>query len=197
MYLDSILREYRMAPVPEDSALRRKLDAQDKGFLKKYFLSLCPNAHNSTDLMERNRLIRAIEIAEFSRAHSQIAGPPVTVTPLVFGIHLDRKELRRRITIRLQARLQAGMIDEVQRLHDRGIAWERIESFGLEYRYIGRYLQRKIDREEMIQTLNTRIQQFAKRQETWFRGMEKKGVFIHWIDGIDEGAALRLIAGSA
>lgn len=197
MYLDSILREYRMAPVPEDSALRRKLDAQDKGFLKKYFLSLCPNAHNSTDLMERNRLIRAIEIAEFSRAHPQIAGPPVTVTPLVFGIRLDRKELRRRITIRLQARLQAGMIDEVQRLHDRGIAWERIESFGLEYRYIGRYLQRKIDREEMIQTLNTRIQQFAKRQETWFRGMEKKGVFVHWIDGIDEGSALRLIAGSA
>ncbi len=121
--------------------------------------------------------------------------PPVTVSPLVIGIRCDRNELRRKITLRLQNRLESGMIDEVQRLHDRGIAWKRLESFGLEYRYISLYLQQKITREEMFQTLNTRIHQFAKRQETWFRRMERCGVRIHWIEGADEDAALGLMAG--
>jgi len=136
-----------------------------------------------------------MEIAEFSREHPHAAEPPVTVSPLVIGIRCDRNDLRRKITHRLQSRLETGMIDEVRRLHDRGIAWERLESFGLEYRYISLYLQEKITREEMVQTLNTRIHQFAKRQETWFRRMERNGVRICWIEGADEDVALALIAG--
>jgi tRNA dimethylallyltransferase len=195
LYLDSVLRGYRMPVVPENQRLREKLAGEGMESLRRRFRSLCPDVHNTTDLLERKRLIRAMEIAEFSREHSHAAEPPVTVSPLVIGIRCDRNDLRRKITLRLQSRLEAGMIDEVRRLHDRGIAWERLESFGLEYRYISLYLQEKITREEMFQTLNTRIHQFAKRQETWFRGMEKNGVRIRWIDGPDEDAARSLIAG--
>ena len=193
LYLDSVLRGYRMAPVPLNASLRERLTGYDMESLRRYFLSIQRVAHNSTDLLERERLIRAIEIAEFSRDHPTAALQSIQIEPLVIGICLEREELRRKITLRLQTRLQAGMIDEVKRLHDRGVNWERFESFGLEYRYISRYLQHKISHEEMFQILNTRIRQFAKRQETWFRGMGKKGVPIHWMDGPDEEAAFRLI----
>ncbi len=193
LYLDSVLRGYRMAPVPLNASLRERLTGYDMESLRRYFLSIQRDAHNSTDLLERERLIRAIEIAEFSRDHPTAALQSIQIEPLVIGICLEREELRRKITLRLQTRLQAGMIDEVKRLHDRGVNWERFESFGLEYRYISRYLQHKISHEEMFQILNTRIRQFAKRQETWFRGMGKKGVPIHWMDGPDEEAAFRLI----
>jgi len=196
LYLDSVLRGYRMAPVPLNASLRERLTGYDMESLRRYFLSIQRDAHNSTDLLERERLIRAIEIAEFSRDHPTAALPSIKIEPLVIGICLEREELRRKITLRLQTRLQAGMIDEVKRLHDRGVNWERLESFGLEYRYISRYLQHKISHEEMFQILNTRIRQFAKRQETWFRGMGKKGVPIHWMDGPDEEAAFRLIMDS-
>ena len=196
LYLDSVLRGYRMAPVPLNASLRERLTGYDMESLRRYFLSIQRDAHNSTDLLERERLIRAIEIAEFSRDHPTAALPSIQIEPLVIGICLEREELRRKITLRLQTRLQAGMIDEVKRLHDRGVNWERLESFGLEYRYISRYLQHKISHEEMFQILNTRIRQFAKRQETWFRGMGKKGVPIHWMDGPDEEAVFRLIMDS-
>jgi len=196
LYLDSVLRGYRMAPVPLNASLRERLTGYDMESLRRYFLSIQRDAHNSTDLLERERLIRAIEIAEFSRDHPTAALQSIQIEPLVIGICLEREELRRKITLRLQTRLQAGMIDEVKRLHDRGVNWERLESFGLEYRYISRYLQHKISHEEMFQILNTRIRQFAKRQETWFRGMGKKGVPIHWMDGPDEEAAFRLIMDS-
>jgi len=195
LYLDSVIRGYRMPAVPENQRLREKLAGEGMESLRRRFRSLCPDVHNTTDLLERERLIRPIEIAEFSREHPHAAEPPVPVSPLVIGIRCDRNDLRRKITLRLQSRLEAGMIDEVRRLHDRGIAWERLESFGLEYRYVSLYLQQKITREEMFQTLKTRIHQFAKRQETWFRGMEKNGVRIRWIEGADEDAALGLIAG--
>jgi tRNA dimethylallyltransferase len=194
LYLDSILRGYRMPAVPENRDLRVKLAGEEMESLRRRFRSLCPDLHNTTDLHERKRLIRAIEIADFTRTHSRASESPITVSPLVIGIRSDRNELRRKITIRLQDRLEAGMIEEVRRLHDRGVGWERLDSFGLEYRYIALYLQGKLTWEEMFQTLNTRIHQFAKRQVTWFRRMERNGVRIHWIEGADESAALGLIA---
>ena len=119
--------------------------------------------------------------------HHQGPGLRIPISPLVLGIRCERETLRRKITDRLEARLAAGMIDEVRALHEKGLGWERIDSFGLEYRYIGLYLQGKITREEMFRILNTRIHQFAKRQETWFRRMEKNGVRIHWIESDDTG----------
>ena len=195
LYLDAVLRGYRMAAVPENPELRAGLAAESMASLRQRYRSCCPDAHNTTDLLERSRLIRAIEIAEFSEAHPPALVTPVAISPLIIGIRCERHELRRRITCRLQSRLEGGMIEEVRGLHDRGIAWERLDSFGLEYRYISLYLQGKMTREEMFATLNTRIHQFAKRQETWFRRMEKAGVPIHWIEGADEEAALRLMTG--
>ncbi len=190
LYLDAALRGYPMKEVPADQALRSELAGKDLDSLRLRYRNLCPAPHNTTDWQERERIIRAIEIAEFARAHPGDPGPLPTLAPLVLGIRCERSELRRRITDRLRTRLEAGMIEEVADLHARGVGWERIESFGLEYRFIALYLQKRIAREEMFRTLNTRIHQFAKRQETWFRRMEKNGIRIHWIDGADERAAL-------
>jgi tRNA dimethylallyltransferase len=185
-----------MAAVPENAGLREQLAGEEMELLRQRLLELRPETHNSTDLTEKSRLIRAIEIAQYSKAHPA-EGETASLLPLVIGISCPREELRRRITARLQARLKAGMVEEVRRLHDLGLAWQRLEAFGLEYRYIAWHLQGKMAEQEMFETLNTRIHQFAKRQETWFRGMEKKGVPIHWIDGADEAAALRVLTGPA
>jgi tRNA dimethylallyltransferase len=193
LYLDAVIRGYRMLAVPEDQNLRESLSTEGVESLQRRLLSLSPAVHNTTDLMVRERLIRAIEIAEFTRDHPDDTGTRVPISPLVIGIRCERQELRKRITARLDARLEAGMIEEVRRLSEKGIAWARIESFGLEYRYAGRYIQGQMTFKTMYQTLNTRIWQYAKRQETWFKRMEKKGVHIHWIDGADEDAAISLI----
>ncbi len=197
LYLDSVLRGYRMTEVPENQKLREELEGVGMEALRTRFLSLCPDAHNTTDLLERKRLIRAIEIAEYSRNHPCEPESTIMISPFVIGIRHERTALRRNITIRLQSRMESGMIDEVHRLHKDGISWERIDAFGLEYRYIGLYLRGEINYETMFEILNTRIHQFAKRQETWFRRMERNGIRIHWIEGADENAALALIGNAS
>lgn len=194
LYLDAVIRGYRLPAVPENRALREELQEEGMASLHRRFLSLCPEVHNTTDLRERKRLIRAIEIAEFTAHHSGDEGPRILISPLVLGIRCERETLRRRITDRLEARLSAGMIDEVRALQEKGLGWERIDAFGLEYRCIGLYLRGQMTREEMVRILNTRIHQFAKRQETWFRRMEKNGVQIHWIENADTGKVISLIA---
>ena len=194
LYLDAVIRGYSLPAVPEDQALRLALEGEGMASLRRRLLSLCPEVHNTTDLRERKRLIRAIEIAEFTRHYSEDDGPRIPISPLVVGIRCERETLRRRITDRLKARLAAGMIEEVRSLQEKGLDWERIDSFGLEYRYIGLYLRGQMTREEMVTILNTRIHQFAKRQVTWFRRMEKNGVRIHWIENADTGKAISLIA---
>lgn len=194
LYLDAVIRGYRLPAVPENQALRMELRGAGMASLRRRFLLLCPEVHNTTNLRERKRLIRAIEIAEFTRHHSEDDGPLIPIFPLVVGIRYERETLRREITSRLEARLAAGMIEEVRVLQEKGLGWERIDSFGLEYRYIGLYLRGKMTREEMVTILNTRIHQFAKRQETWFRRMEKNGVRIHWIENADTDKAISLIA---
>jgi tRNA dimethylallyltransferase len=196
LYLDAVMRGYRMHDVPENSALREELAGEDMASLRRRFLSLCGKAHNTTDILDRARLTRAIEIAAFSRGRNpDRTFPTAAILPLVIGIRCERDLLRKKITARLHSRIEAGMVEEVRRLHERGVGWDRIDSFGLEYRYIGLYLQGRMTPEEMFRTLNTRIHQFAKRQETWFRRMEKNGVEIHWLEGADEGAAIALISG--
>ena len=101
--------------------------------------------------------------------------------------------IRERITKRLKERLDQGMVEEVQRLRDAGVSWERLDEMGLEYRYVSRHLRGEMSRDEMFKTLNIRIHQFAKRQDTWFRGMERRGISIHWIEGADEAALRKLV----
>jgi tRNA dimethylallyltransferase len=206
MYLEAVIRSYDLQKVPENKDLRRELDNLDMDALAGRLQAVQPDLHNKTDLLDRERLLRAIEIAEATRVkraqsadgmpddiNPQASGTgPLgsSLQPLVVGVRWERAILRRRITERLYARLQSGMVEEVATLHQRGVSWERLYHFGLEYRYISLYLQGLTSFDDMAKTLNTRIHQFAKRQDTWFRRMERLGVVIHWIPG-DDYAALQ------
>jgi tRNA dimethylallyltransferase len=194
LYIESVLKGYRMPIVPENSKLRKEVEMADMETLAKRLLERNPEVHNTTDLKDRKRLIRAIEIAEHIYVHGldeSVSMPHII--PLVIGIRRERSVLRRRITERLQERLKNEMVEEVKRLHESGIGWEKLDYFGLEYRYVGLYLQGKINDTDMFQILATRIHQFAKRQETWFRRMERKGIEIQWFNGADYEAVQTFI----
>jgi len=195
MYLDAALRGYRLVEVSEDSALRAELAPRSDAELAALLRRLRPEQHNTTDLGDRQRTIRAIEIARHEQSRTTAPEPFPDIRPLTIGIRWERSELRRRITERLKQRLGNGMIKEVQQLHDRGIAWERLDYYGLEYRYVGAFLRGELTRNDLLQRLNSAIHDFAKRQETWFRRMEKHGVAIHWVDGAGDplGEARRII----
>ncbi|WP_303722814.1 tRNA (adenosine(37)-N6)-dimethylallyltransferase MiaA [Malonomonas rubra] len=186
MYLDAVLRGYRLLEVPEDQKLRKQLAEQSDEQLRILLQQLRPEQHNRTDLDDRQRLIRAIEIA-LGEQNAGAALPPLPeLRPLVFGLRWPREVLRQRIAKRLQQRFEEGMIEEVQRLHESGVPWEKLEFYGLEYRLIAQHQQGKLNRNDMVQKLRSAICQFAKRQETFFRRMEKNGVEIHWLEGQGE-----------
>lgn len=186
LYLDAVLRGYRLIEVPPDPSLRARLATLDDAALRARLRRLKPEQHNTTDLMERARLVRAIEIAEGERAAAAKLPPLPEVRPLVLGLRWERAALRRRIGLRLRERLAQGMVEEVARLHAAGVSWERLEFYGLEYRFIARHLQGALDYDTMLQQLATAIGQFAKRQETFFRRMERQGVEIHWVHAEEE-----------
>jgi len=194
LYLEAIISGYDMVTVPENPALREDLNSRDIDTLRQYLFSINPRLHNTTDLLDRKRLIRAIEIATYTSADkgSQKNVKP-EVYPFVVGIRWDRNISRKRIAVRLRERLAKGMVDEVKRLRDNGISWEKLEFFGLEYRYISLYLRGQMGFDEMITTLATKIGQFAKRQETWFRRMEKRGTRIHWIENANYPSLISLV----
>lgn len=186
MYLSSVLEEYRMEQVPENQELRESLKDEPLDGLRQRLLELNPTLHNTTDLLDRSRLLRALELAAFSRAPGEAVQPDrPPIAPVIVGIQWDRELLRNRIARRLKDRLEAGMIEEVKGLHRSGISWERLHFWGLEYRYAALYLQGKISHGEMVEQLTVRIGRFAKRQETWFRRMERHGIAISWIEGDD------------
>lgn len=186
MYVDSIVRGYDFVPVPENEELRAELEKKSLEELDEMLLSLKPDLHNKSDLVLRERVVRAIEIALFMKspecveAREKMESRP-EIKPLVIGTTLERSEMHKNIKIRLDQRMQEGMIEEVRGLHESGYSWERLEKLGLEYRFISLYLEGRMNLEECSERLYHAICQFAKRQETWFRGMEKKGVNIHWL----------------
>ncbi|MBR5867032.1 MAG: tRNA (adenosine(37)-N6)-dimethylallyltransferase MiaA [Spirochaetaceae bacterium] len=189
MYLDALVRGYDLVQVPTNEELREKLSGCSMEELASYLEKMkgSEGLHNSTDLTERHRLLRAIEIAEFNisgKGEIVKANMPERpqINPLIIGTTFPREQLRKNITRRLRSRLKEGMIQEVQQIHDSGIEWSRLERLGLEYRFVSEFLQGKIPtQDELFSKLNIAIGQFAKRQETWFRGMERKGIKINWI----------------
>lgn len=183
MYLDAVLRGYRLIEVPVNPQLRAELELYSADQLREKLLQLKPEQHNRTDQDDRERSIRAIEIALGEQAVAAELPPLPVIKPLVFGLRWPREILRRRIALRLQQRFDQGMIAEVQQLHAAGVAWEQLEFYGLEYRLIAQFLQGKLNRNDMTQKLRSAIGQFAKRQETFFRRMEKHGVEICWLEG--------------
>ena len=204
MYLDAIIRGYNFVPVPENAGLRQQLAGKSMEELGALLLALRPNLHNKSDLRDRERLIRAIEIQTFMQGEAyrqQRVQEPLRpeVQAFVLGTTIPRDILRENIARRLKERMDAGMVDEVRSLHDAGYSWERLEKLGLEYRFVSEYLEGKIGSvEDLSGQLCHAICQFAKRQETWFRGMERKGVIIHWLPPVTDretryDAALRLI----
>ena len=183
MYLDAVLRGYRLLDVPENPGLRHELASFSLENLAARLKGSNPKLHNTTDLLDRERLTRAIEIAESGREREQPPSILPEIEPIVFGIRLEREILRQRITERLRERLNRGMIEEVKELAKKGTSFETLEFYGLEYRFVAKFLKGELNRNDMFQKLNSAIHQFAKRQETWFRRMERQGILIHWVDG--------------
>jgi tRNA dimethylallyltransferase len=181
MYLDCIIKGYKMSEVPPDSGLRAKLEKKSLNELTE-ILSTYKNLHNITDLDSKKRIIRAIEIEHFNRTKSRKQTDFPSINSLTIGIMTERDKRRQRITERLHQRLASGMVDEVRRLIERGVSKETLIYYGLEYKFITLYLTGKIKYDEMVNELEIAIHQFAKRQMTWFRGMERRGVKINWID---------------
>jgi tRNA dimethylallyltransferase len=182
MYADSIISGYKMVEVPPDSGLRSNLEKKPVAELIG-ILSTYKKLHNTTDMDSKKRLIRAIEIEHTNQTRAKRISKFPEIRSLVVGILPDRELRRRNISIRLRQRLEAGMVDEVRQLMEQGVKEEMLIYYGLEYKFITLYLTGKIKYDEMVRDLEIAIHQFAKRQMTWFRGMEKRGVRIHWLDG--------------
>lgn len=180
LYLESVLRSYRLSPVPQNPELRENLSGKSLAELT-HILSQYKTLHNTTDVDSAQRAIRAIEIAEYYK-HTPIDDRPFpTLTSYVIGIDVDRETRRQRISARLKQRLDNGMVDEVKRLLAEGIPADDLIYYGLEYKFLTLYAIGKMSYEEMFRQLEIAIHQFAKRQMTWFRGMERRGINIHWM----------------
>ncbi|MBM6963670.1 tRNA (adenosine(37)-N6)-dimethylallyltransferase MiaA [Phocaeicola plebeius] len=181
MYLESILKGYRLLPVPENKELRESLASKSLEELTD-ILSRYKKLHNSTDVDTVKRAIRAIEIEEYYLTQDVNARSFPEIHSLIVGVDIDRDLRRQKITNRLKKRLQEGMVDEVKALLKEGINPDDLIYYGLEYKYLTLYAVGKLSYDEMFSQLEIAIHQFAKRQMTWFRGMERRGFQIHWID---------------
>ncbi|MBO4639382.1 MAG: tRNA (adenosine(37)-N6)-dimethylallyltransferase MiaA [Treponema sp.] len=183
MYIDAIVRDYQLVNLPENPELHKQLEATPLEELAARLLELQPDLHTKNDLLEKDRVIKALEIIEAKKAGydtTSIERPEIK--PFIIGTTLERPKVWENISIRLRERLENGMLEEVQSIHDNGISWERLEKLGLEYRYCSLFLKGELKtKEQLYEELFIAIRQFAKRQETWFRMMEKKGVEIHWL----------------
>lgn len=181
LYVESVLKGYSLVNVPENKELRQKYEKYSLQELTE-ILSSYRSLHNTTDVDTAQRAIRAIEIEEYKKSNplDQNEFPPLN--SLTIGVDIERELRRNKISQRLKARLQEGMIEEIQSILDKGVQAEDLIYYGLEYKYVTLYLLKQLSFEEMFSQLEIAIHQFAKRQMTWFRGMEKRGIHIHWID---------------
>jgi tRNA dimethylallyltransferase len=182
MYIEAVTKGYKLINVPINDDLRNELEKKDTDELVELLKTLTPYFHNTTDTKHRKRTIRAIEIADYYKTHTEVDTHFPTINQLVFGVKYDRGNRRKRISQRLAERLKSGMIEEVEHLLQKVKADDLI-FYGLEYKYITLYLTGKLSKTEMHQQLEIAIHQFAKRQMTWFRKMERQGTQIHWIEG--------------
>ncbi len=182
MYIESILEGYRLLKVPVNKSLRDNLERKTMDEMKD-ILEGYGDLHNITDISQRKRLVRAIEIAKYYSDHNIEEEEFPEIKSLVVGIKFDRNSRRKRISERLRARFEDGMVEEVKSLLESGVSEETLIYYGLEYKFITWYLQEKISYDEMFSQLETSIHRFAKRQMTWFKRMERKGIIIRWMDG--------------
>ena len=186
LYIEAVLRGYRLAAVPENKELRAQLEGKPLGELAEMLAELKRKngsaMHNTTDVDTAKRAIRAIEIETFNGEHPTEGADLPEIESVTVGLAIDREQRRRRISLRLKQRLDDGMADEVRSLLASGIAAEDLIYYGLEYKYVTEHVIGRISYDEMFRQLEIAIHQFAKRQMTWFRGMERRGITINWID---------------
>ena len=186
LYIEAVLKGYHLSPVPQNQALRDSLEGKSLAELTQMLTDLKAktgsNMHNTTDVDSCQRAIRAIEIETYNIEHPTPRRELPPVDSIIIGIDIDRELRREKITRRLKARLEEGMVEEVKALLDEGIPADDLIYYGLEYKFVTEYLTGKITYDEMFTRLEIAIHQFAKRQMTWFRGMERRGFKIHWID---------------
>jgi tRNA dimethylallyltransferase len=182
MYIDSIISGYKLIEVPPDHEFRKEMEKISLPDLVRKLSSL-KSLHNRTDIDSKKRVIRALEIEHYYHKAGATFKEFPRVNALVTGISFDRESRRRRISERLRKRLHSGMIDEVKDLLEKGVDSGTLIYYGLEYRYITLFLKKEMSYEDMVRKLEIAIHQYAKRQMTWFRGMERRGIKIHWIDG--------------
>ncbi len=181
LYIESVLKHYKMLPVPFNEELRK--DLKDKALAElEIILASFRRPHNSTDSDTVERALRAIEIEKYYHENPDVSQNLPYINPLIIGMEIDRSERREKITARLKQRLNEGMIEEVKTLMQEGIASEDLIYYGLEYKYITLYLKNELSYEAMLYELNKAIHRFAKRQMTWFRKMEREGTVIHWLN---------------
>lgn len=186
LYIEAVLGGYSLSPVPQNQKLRESLEGKSLDQLTQMLVQLKQkngsNMHNRTDVDTAQRAIRAIEIETYNIEHPTPDRQMPPVDSLIIGINIDRELRREKITRRLKARLEEGMCDEIRSLIDGGVNPDDLIYYGLEYKFVTEYVVGKTSYEEMFRQLEIAIHQFAKRQMTWFRGMERRGYTIHWID---------------
>ena len=186
LYLEAVLKGYALSPVPQNAEQRERLEGKSLAELTQMLADLKAQTgsvmHNTTDVDSCQRAIRAIEIETYNIEHTTALRTMPAIDSLIIGVNIEREERRRKITARLKQRLDEGMVEEVRALLDSGIAADDLIYYGLEYKFITEYIIGKLTYEEMFRQLEIAIHQFAKRQMTWFRGMERRGTTIHWVD---------------
>ncbi len=192
LYISSIIQNYDLKKADFNSSRINELEQMEIEDLRNLLLKLNSQIHYKRDLFSKERVIKTILVAEAKEGLKYFP----KINSLVLGVNMNRDEIKKRITERLKKRLDEGMVDEVKRLLESGITFERLASFGLEYKFISMHLQGKLNFDEMFKKLNTTIHQFAKRQMTWFRKMEREGVKIEWLNGADFDTACGIIDGS-
>ena len=188
LYIESVLKGYHLSPVPQNKVLRQELAHKTLDELTEILKQLKQqqgdSLHNTTDVDSCQRAIRAIEIETYNLQHPTTEREYPPIPSVIIGLNIDREARRQKITQRLQARLNAGMIAEVEQLLQQGIPADDLIYYGLEYKFVTEYVVGKLTFGEMFRQLEIAIHQFAKRQMTWFRGMERRGFTIHWIDAM-------------
>ncbi len=192
LYLSSILQNYNLSKADFETH-KQNLSSYSDDELREMLKELNPALHNTTDLNDRERNIKAIAVINTQQENNEMQ----KINSFIIGVNLSREEIKKRITVRLKKRLdEEGMIEEVKSLLDYGVSYDKMIFFGLEYKFIAQYLNGELNKNDMFQKLNSAIHSFAKRQMTWYRKMEKEGVVINWIDGPDFKKAKELIENS-
>ncbi len=193
LYIEAVLKNYNIPTIPENASLRAELMKQQKNDLEKKLFQLNKPLYEKTDLSSKKRIVRALEVAMSGQCHTPTQHQNPNLAPLVLCTRWERGKLRQRIDERLEARLKEGMIEEVRKLLHSGIPRERFALFGMEYKHIALFIDGKVDYETMVSGLRQNIHQLAKRQETWFRGMERRGIEVNWVEEARLDIAMEII----